>query len=161
MNLLKRLLPRLLLFVAYLLCAYWVLGDPYDLAGSEFTGGWLTGRLLSLNFAGFFLFAGAALLVLVFPRISAVTAIVACFLCLPLYLYFVFPRMFRLIFRGEWSVPLLPPYFVADKWAIESIVTLVLAASLSVYILRRRENKTLPGQSAPGGKSNAPRASAV
>jgi hypothetical protein len=69
MNLLKRsLLPRLWPFAAYLLCTYLLLRDPYNLAGSEFSGGWLTGRLREANAFGFFLFVGTAMLARIPPR---------------------------------------------------------------------------------------------
>ncbi len=153
---LKGLLLKFVSFVAYALCAYWVLRDPpgygpYGLSGSEFSGGSLTGPLLNLNFAGFFLLAGAVVLAFVFPRISAIAAILACLLCLPLRLYFVIPRAFYWSFPWlNWSdLSRLPPYLVPDKWAIESLVTFTLVISLCIYILRNAKDKNIAGSARP------------
>ena len=131
----KRLSPRLVPCLVYLTCAYWVLRDPYRLAGSEFGGGWLTGKLLDLNFGGAILFSVAALLIIVSRRLSAAAAVLSSTICLPLYLQFVFPRMFRTVFRGDWSDPTIPPRFVADRWALESLLVLAVAVSVSIYVL--------------------------
>ena len=119
-----------------LLCACLTIRDPYDLSGSEFSGGWLTGRLLDSNFVGFFLFVVALLLAFAFPRIAAVTALVASLVCLPLYFYFVAPGLFRWIFKGsEWTVP-LRSYFAGNMWALENILALLLVTGISVNTLR-------------------------
>ena len=124
-----------------LLCAYLTARDPYGLSGSEFSGGSLTGRLLDSSFVGFFLFVAALLLAFAFPRIAAVTALAASLLCLPLYLYFVAPGLFRWIFKGsEWSVP-LQSYFVGNRWALENILALLVVTGISVHTLRSHGKK--------------------
>jgi glycerol-3-phosphate acyltransferase PlsY len=136
---------KFLLAAACLLCAYLTFRDPYGLSGSEFSGGTVTGRLLELNFSGFFVFAAALLVVFVFPRVAAVAAVAASILCFPLCLYFVAPGFFHWIFKGPWKVP-LRSYFVADRWALENVVALMLAAVVSIYVLRSHTKTNFSGR---------------
>jgi hypothetical protein len=80
---------------------------------------------------GTLLFVVALLLTLFYRRIAAATILIACFLCLPLYLYFTAPGPFRWVFRGEYSVPLRAS-FVWNKWNITGIVALTIAACLGI-----------------------------
>jgi hypothetical protein len=151
---------KLLLAAACFLCAYLATRGPYGLSGSEFAGGWLTGRLLDANFLGFFVFVAALLVVFVFPRVAAVVAVAASLLCFPLYLYFLAPGFFRWIFKGPWKVP-LRSYLVMDKWALENILALLLTTVVSIYILRSHGKKRSSGQVAeittakvPGGSAS-------
>jgi hypothetical protein len=132
---------------------------PDDLSGSEFAGGWVTGRLHDANFLGFFVFVAALLLVFLYPRVAALVALAASLLSFPLYLYFVAPGFFRWIFKGLWKVP-LRAYFVADEWALENILALLLTAAFSIYILRSHWKKRSSEQiaeftitKAPGGST--------
>jgi hypothetical protein len=83
---------------------------------------------------GSLLFVLALLLTFFYRRIAAATTLVACLLCLPLYLYFTAPGPFRWVFRGEYSVP-LQVSFVSNKWAITGIVALAIAAYVGVRSL--------------------------
>jgi hypothetical protein len=134
---------KLLQAACYLLCVVLTLRDPYGLSGSEFSGGRVTGRLLDLNFFGFLFLVLALLLTFALPRTAAAVALAASVFCLPLYVYFVAPGPFRRIFKGEWSVP-LQSYFVADRWAIESLLALLLATSVSIYTLSSFSKKRPP-----------------
>jgi hypothetical protein len=125
---------RLLQAAAYFLCAVLILRDPYGLEGSEFSGGWLTGRLMDSQMVGLLVMGAAVILAFVSTRIAALAALVASLLCWPLYLYFVVPGVFRFAFRGEYSVP-MAHRFVADKWALQSILALLVVDFLSIYIL--------------------------
>jgi hypothetical protein len=98
-----------------------------DLWGTEFEGGAVTGRLLDLKLVGDLLLLLAMPLTFVFRRIAAATILLACLLCLPLYLYFTAPGPFRWVVGGEWSVPLLAS-FAWDWWSIGGIATLIFAA---------------------------------
>jgi len=89
--------------------------------GTEFSGGWLTGSMLTLSQVGSLLCIAALLATFWFPRAAATTGLIASLLCLPLYLYFVAPGPCRWVFRGEYSVP-LQANFVYDKWAIAGIL---------------------------------------
>src|SRR5579864_9746616 len=71
----------------------WRYGPKLD--GTEFSGGWLTGPLLTLYNSGTLLYGTALLLTFIFRRISAAITIVASLLCLLLYAYFVAPGHFR------------------------------------------------------------------
>jgi len=153
MSTLKR---NLVPFAAYLLCAFFVLKDPYRLAESEFSSGRVTGRLLELDAFGFFFFVGAALLALLLPRIASVVAVSACLLCLPLRLYFIAPGLYRQFFRGEWSGP-ARAYFVADKWAIQTMVGVALAMSAALYHRHFQRSKL----DASDRKNSSPNASGL
>jgi hypothetical protein len=59
--------------------------------GMEFGAGMLAGN----NSVGALLFILTAIVVLRWPRASSATALAACLLSVPLYLYLVFPRPFR------------------------------------------------------------------
>ena len=140
-----------LLAAVCLLCAYLTFKYPTGLSGTEFSAGWLTGRLLDASFLGFFAFAASVLLGLVWPRIAAVTALIASVISFPLYLYFVMPGLYRQIFRGPWSVP-LQSYFVADVWALVSLLAILAAMAVSTYVLLslKSRNSVLPTPSKAG-----------
>jgi hypothetical protein len=74
-----------------------------------------------------FLFVLALGLTFVVRRIAAATILLACLLCLPLFLYFSVPGFIHWIFSGEYKV-LLQASFVWDWWSIGGIVVLTLAA---------------------------------
>jgi hypothetical protein len=93
--------------------------------GTEFSGGWLTGSMLSLNQVGSSLCIAALLATFWFPQIAATTGLIASVLCLPLYLYFVAPGPCRWVFRGEYSVP-LQANFVYDKWALAGMFAILV-----------------------------------
>jgi hypothetical protein len=117
--------------ISCLLCAA-VLWFRLDAAGSsEFSGGWLTGVLSKMSDLAGVLFLLALATTFFFRRIATTTALIAAFLCLPFYLYFVMPGFFRWIFKGEYSVPLYG-LFYWDKWAAAGITSLLLVMVLSV-----------------------------
>ena len=107
----------------------WRYGPKLD--GTEFSGGWLTGPLLTLYNSGTLLYGTALLLTFIFRRISAAITIVASLLCLLLYAYFVAPGHFRWVFRrAEFEVP-SRANFVWNDWAIVGILALAIAAYVS------------------------------
>ncbi|MGA2354796.1 MAG: hypothetical protein ABSG02_09875 [Terriglobales bacterium] len=116
---------------AYLFCAIMVWNYGSGLAGTEFSGGRITGPLLDLYDIGSLLFIMAVLLTFFLRRIAAGASIVASLLCLPLYLYFVAPGPFRRVVGGTYSVPLRSD-FVWDKWASLEILVLAIAATVGV-----------------------------
>ncbi len=71
-----------------LLCVLLDLRITTGLGESEFSGGWLTGPLLSMDDIGSALFILAIVLTFVVPRVAAVTGLASTLLCLPLYLFF-------------------------------------------------------------------------
>lgn len=110
---------------------------PVGLENSEFTGGWLTGRLLNASDVGTWLFVAAVALTFPFRRIACGAMLTAALACLPLYLYIVAPGPFRRIVGGEYSVP-LQASFVWDVGAIAGICVLILAIAVSVHGLLAR-----------------------
>jgi hypothetical protein len=104
------------------------------LEGTEFSGGRLTGSLLSMEDVGSLLFILALFLTFFYRRFAAATIVIACLLCLPLYLYFTAPGPFRRLFGGEYSVP-LQANFYWGKWDMAGIVILTMAACVGVRSL--------------------------
>jgi hypothetical protein len=102
-----------------------------DFGVSEFRGGWLTGKILTMADIGVLLFLSALVFTIFLPRLGAVVASAAILLCSPFYLYIVMPGPYRKIFKGEYSVP-LQSAFVWNSWAIAGIITLAFAAVLSI-----------------------------
>ena len=102
-----------------------------DFGASEFSGGRLTGKLFTMADLGSLLFLVALLLTIFFPRVAAVIALAATLLCLPFYLYILMPGPYRQIFKGEYSVSLQRP-FVWNNWAVVGVLSLVIAAFLSL-----------------------------
>jgi hypothetical protein len=123
--------PRLWQAVGYLFCAFLTWKYSMPLEGSEFSGGRVTGRLLDLGDIGIALFVLSLLFVLVYRRVAAGVALVACLLCLPLYLYFIVPGPFRQVFKGNYSVP-LRGNFVWDSWAFAGMFSLAIATYISL-----------------------------
>ena len=116
----------------FLLCAAiaWRYGSSTQ--GTEFSGGRLAGLLLDMKDVGSLLFFLALPLTFFYRRIAAAIALVACLLCLPLYLYFTAPGPFRRLFNdAEWSVPPLAN-FVWDSWTVTGIVVLAITAYFGV-----------------------------
>ena len=114
-----------------------------DFGASEFSGGWLTGKLFAMADIGALVFLAALVLAFFLPRVAAIIGLVATLFCLPFYLYIVMPGLYRAIFRGEYSVQLVRP-FVWNSWAIAGIITLIFAVAFSI---RRLYNQS-PDKSA-------------
>ena len=107
-----------------------------DFGASEFSGGRLTGKLFTMAELGSLLFLAALVLTFFSPRVAAAIALAATLLCLPFYLYILMPGPYQQIFKGEYSVPLQRP-FVWNNWAVVGVLSLVIAACLSLYSLSR------------------------
>ena len=123
--------------IAFLVCAgvLWIhLGD---FGASEFSGGWLTGKILTMADIGALLFLSALVFTIFVPRIGAIVALLAITLCLPLCLFVVMPGPYRRIFKGEYSAP-IQRTFVWNSWAIAGIITLTFAAVFSIRRLSQR-----------------------
>jgi hypothetical protein len=125
---------KISLACVYLFCVGVMMRDPYGLAGSEFRGGLLTGRILSIHLAGILIFVLAIMLAFISLRVSAIAGIVAGLLGLPLYLYFLVPIAFRW-FPAEYSVH-LQRHFAWNSWALEGVLSIFAAILVSAYILR-------------------------
>jgi hypothetical protein len=117
-----------------LLCAVIVWRYGYSLEGTEFSAGRLTGPLLDMEDVGSLLFVLALLLMFFYRRIAAATTLLACLLCLPIYLYFTAPGPSRLVFGGEYSVPMQASFF-SSRWNVAGIVALTITAFVGVCSL--------------------------
>ena len=116
----------------------WILSDTYELGPSEFSGGTVTGPLLTLHDISGDLFIVAVLLTFMYRRVAAAIALSACVLALPMYLFFTVPGVFRMSFRGQWKA--LPSANVVwNTWAAAGIVALATAA----YVCLRAPGATL------------------
>jgi hypothetical protein len=109
-------------------------GTPLE--ASEFRGARVTGVLLDLYEIGFMMFVIGLFLPFVWRRVAAVSGLVAAFLCSPVFLYGIFPALFRRLFPGDYKVPLLPRLY-ADKWTVFGIVIIAFTSFLNVRILLR------------------------
>jgi hypothetical protein len=116
---------------AYLACTgvLWIRLDAFG--ASEFSGGRITGKLSTIADLGFLLFLVALLLTIFFRRVAAAIALAATMLCLPFYIYILAPGPCRQIFKSEYSIPLQRP-FVWNDWAVVGVLSLVIAAFLSL-----------------------------
>jgi hypothetical protein len=116
---------------AFLACAGVLRIHLGDFGASEFSSGWLTGKILTMADIGALLFLSALVFAIFVPRVGAIVGLEAIVLCLPFYLYVVMPGAYRRLFKGEYSVP-LQRTFVWNSWAIAGIITLIFAAVFSI-----------------------------
>jgi hypothetical protein len=110
---------------SFLLCAClaWQVTSGYE--GTEFSGGWLTGPLLSMEEIGTVLFILAIVLTFVFPRVAAAIGLAASVLCLPLYFFFIAPVPFAQVFAcgHEFKVEPVPGFhwgYLASSWLVRT-----------------------------------------
>ena len=123
-------LPRrqLWLAVSCLGGAALTLQNAVGLEGTEFSGGWLTGRLLAMADVGAVLFVLALIATFPFPRIAAGVGLASSLLCLPLHLYLVAPAPFAAIFGFGHEFKVRPGAgFHWDPWAIAGLFMLAVA----------------------------------
>jgi hypothetical protein len=117
------------------LCVFLALKDTDGLEGTEFSGGWLTGPLLSMADIGTLLFVLAVVATFVFPRVAAAIGLASSLLCLPLYLFDIAPVPFAQVFaRGHEFKGYVAPGFHWHTWPVAGL----LALALTVYLCTRR-----------------------
>ena len=131
---------------AYLICAIPAWRYSIVLEGTEYSGGTVTGPLLSFEGAAAELFVLGLVLAFLYRRIAAVVMVVACVLCLPIYLCDVAPGPFRWVvrnvgFQGEWKT-FLRADFAWDAWAVAGIVSVAIAlyVCLAALLVRNERN---------------------
>src|SRR5258708_3447084 len=113
------------------------------LEGTEFSGGWLTGPLLSMIDIGTVLFALAFIVAFVFPRIAAAIGIVSSLLCLPLYLFLITPVRFNQIFGSGHQFKVQPGGgFNGGGWALAGVLILVVTGYVCLRYFRRHRSLT-------------------
>jgi hypothetical protein len=116
-------------FIKYFAClvSVIVVGREIDYLGpSEFSGGYITGRLFWLADKGWFLCLLALLLTFVFRRAAAWLLLVASLFCWPLYLYVTVPGVARRLIRPlltnvVWDSA-LAANVIWDKWLIAGML---------------------------------------
>jgi len=118
---------QLWLAVSCLACVVVVLSNTNGLEGTEFSGGWLTGPLLSMADIGALLFVLALIVTFRTPKVAGVLGLASSLLCLPLYLYFMAPVPFSEIFGFGHQFKVQPSAgFHWDPWAIGGILTIAV-----------------------------------
>jgi hypothetical protein len=120
-----------------LLCMAVACKFDVQLDGTEFMGGVVTGPLLQMQDIGCISFLLAAALAFRFRRVAAAVALLACLLCLPLYLLFTAPGPFRWVVGGEWKTPLMAS-FVWDWWSIGGLLAVAFATLVAVKVFPGR-----------------------
>jgi hypothetical protein len=122
---------QLCLALVCLVGVFVALRNSNGLDGTEFSGGWLTGPLLSMTDVGVVLFLVALIVTFVSPRVAAAIALASSLLCLPLYLYFIAPVPFNRIFSFGHQFKVQPSAGLHwDRWAIAGVLTL----AATVYV---------------------------
>lgn len=120
---------------AFLLCVLLELRITSGFGGTEFSGGWLTGPLLSMADFATVLFIVALILTFVVPRVAAITGVISSLLCLPLYLFFTAPSPFARIFAAGHEFKVQPN--TGLHWHAWPVTGVVVVAG-TVYICIRQ-----------------------
>ena len=116
-----------------------------DLRETEFSGGWLTGPLLTLADIGTLLFLLALIAAFVFPRVAAATSLAASLLSLPLCLFFIAPVPFAHVFASGHEFKVEPsPGFHWETWPVAGLVLLGLTCYLCIRLIARRTEGNTP-----------------
>jgi len=112
--------------MSFLLSLCLALQVTSGLDGTEFSGGWLTGPLLSMADIGTVIFILAFVLTFLFPRVAAAIGLVSSLLCVPLCCFLVAPIPFAQVFaRGhEFKVQPAPGF----HWHTWPGIALLVAA---------------------------------
>ena len=108
------------------------------LDGTEFSGGWLTGPLLSMSDLAILLFILNILVTFFFRRIAAAIALTGSLLCLPLYLYFTAPVPFGNIFAFGHEFKVRPAAGLHwDIWTVAGIFLVIGTVYICLAGFRR------------------------
>ena len=126
---------RVWLAASCVVCAVLIEWQVVDLEGTEFAGGYITGKLLSLSDSASVLFLVAALLAFFPRRTASVVLLLASGLCLPLCVYSTAPGPFRWMFPGNYKTH-PPANFVWVSWSAAIMVGVVLALCAAFAIPR-------------------------
>ena len=124
---------------SFLLCVSLALKLTNGLAGTEFSGGWLTGPLLAMAYHSMILFVIALVLTFFFPRIAAGLGIVSALLCVPLYCFFIAPVPFAQVFARGHEFSVQPERgFHWHAWPVTALLSLAMALYFSIRRLATR-----------------------
>ena len=129
------------------MCVIIALRNTNGLEGTEFSGGWLTGPLLSMIDIGTVLFVLALIVAFIYPRIAGVIGLASSLLCLPLYLYFMAPVPFNRIFGFGHQFKVQPSGgFHWDKWALAGVLALAVTTYLCLHGFAVTSRRQIPQQ---------------
>jgi len=132
---------------SFLLCVLLALRITSGLEATEFSGGWLTGPLLSMEDIGAALFIVVVVLTFVFPRVAAVIGLASSVLCLPLYLFLIAPDPFAQIFaRGHEFKVQSAPGFHWHMWPVTGTLVLAVTFYVCVHGLVPTNREQMPQQ---------------
>lgn len=126
-----------------LLCAVLALHITSGLDESEFSGGWLTGPLLSMADDGTLLFIAAAIMTFFFQRVAAVMGIASSLLSLPLYCFFIAPIPFAHVFARNHEFKVQPTAgFHWHTWPMAALLTISVACYVCIHTLVTRRSQS-------------------
>jgi hypothetical protein len=130
---------------SYLICVFLALQITRGLEGTEFSGGWLTGPLLSMEDTGTAFFIVSFVLTFVFPRVAAAIGLASSVLCLPLYLFFIAPVPFAQVFaRGHEFKDQPTPGFHWHMWPVTGLLVLAVTLYFCVRRVAATRRKQIP-----------------
>jgi len=107
-----------------------------QLGAAEFSGGTVTGPLLSVHGFSLVLFVLSAVATFFLPPVAAAIGLCAAAASIPLYFFFLAPGLFRAVFGGEWSVPPIG-LFAWNAGAAAATAVLIVAVYAGVRTLSR------------------------
>jgi hypothetical protein len=130
---------------SYLICLFLALQITSGLEGTEFSGGWLTGPLLSMADTGTALFVVSFVLTFVFPRVAAAIGLASSVLCLPLYWFFIAPVPFAQVFAREHELKDQPtPGFHWHMWPVSGLLALAVTLYFCIRRVAATSRKQIP-----------------
>src|SRR6185312_5143335 len=119
-----------------LLCASLAMKLTSGLDGTEFSGGLLTGPLLSMADYAIILFILSLILTFLFPRIAALIGIASSLLCLPLYCFFLAPVPFNEVFARGHQFKVQPvPGFHWHTWLMVALFSVATTIYFCIHNL--------------------------
>ena len=129
----------------FVICAFLALQLADGLEGTEFSGGWLTGPLLSMADIGTVLFILAFILSWLFPRVAAGIGLASCLLCLPLDCFLIAPVPFAHVFAGGHEFKVQPaPGLHWNTWPVIALIALAVAICICICRLTTSCRTQLP-----------------
>ena len=140
-------MPQVWQAISCLLCVFFALKITDGLAsGTEFSGGRLTGPLLSMAAHWKLFFVIGLVVTFVYPRVAAVVGLASSLLRLPLFLFFIAPVPFNQVFGFGHELKVQPsPVSTGRIWTATGLLTLAVTSVLCVRrIAARSAPETLP-----------------
>jgi hypothetical protein len=132
---------------SFLPCVSLALKLTSGLDGTEFSGGWLTGALLSMADNAIILFILALVLTFFFPRVAAAIGLLSSLLCVPLCCFFIAPVPFAQVFARSHEFKDQPsPGFHWHAWPVVTLFAVALTCYLCIRRLAAKGQMPTPRQ---------------